>query len=150
MTVERLDHVGVVVHELDAAIAFFVALGLTVQGRRTAEGAWVDRIIGLDGCSVETAMLATPDGRGKVELVEFATPPSPDGDPAAPPNAPGMRHLAFAVDDVHAALSRLEPHGAERVGEVVDYDGITRLCYVRGPAGIFVELAQPLGGSPAA
>jgi catechol 2,3-dioxygenase-like lactoylglutathione lyase family enzyme len=144
MTIQRLDHIGIVVEDLAAATAFFVELGLTPVGEAPVEGAWVDRIIALDGVRARIAMLETPDGHGRVELSSFDSPPSPDGGPPAPSNAPGLRHLAFAVDDVDDVLARLRTHGAELVGEVERYEDLYRLCYVRGPEGIIVELAEQL------
>jgi catechol 2,3-dioxygenase-like lactoylglutathione lyase family enzyme len=145
MAIQRMDHVGIVVDDLAAATAFFVALGLTPQGAGSVEGGWVDRVVGLEGVRAEIAMLETPDGHGRVELAKFHAPPSPAGDRHAPSNAPGIRHLTFAVDDLDAALASLQPHGAELVGEVERYEDTYRLCYVRGPEGIIVELAQRIG-----
>jgi catechol 2,3-dioxygenase-like lactoylglutathione lyase family enzyme len=145
MTVKRMDHVGVVVDDLEAATAFFVELGLRVVGETSVEGDWVDRIIGLDGARSRIAMLETPDGHSRLELTAFDAPPSPPGDPLAPSNAPGIRHLLFAVDDLDDTLARLRPHGAELVGEVVNYSDRYLMCYLRGPGGIIVELAEELG-----
>jgi catechol 2,3-dioxygenase-like lactoylglutathione lyase family enzyme len=145
MTVERMDHVGVVVEDLAAAKAFFVELGLEVQGEWEAEGDWVGRVVGLEGVRADCAMLQTPDGHSRLELVQFNAPAGPDGDPHAPSNAPGLRHLTFEVDDLDATLSRLRPHGAELVGDVEQYENIYRLCYIRGPEGIIVELAERIG-----
>lgn len=145
MTIERMDHVGVVVDDLAAATAFFVELGLELQGEAQVEGDWVDRVVGLEGIRAQIAMLETPDGNARIELSEFQSPQAPGDDRQAPPNAPGIRHLAFAVDDVYAVLAGLRAHGAELVGEVERYGDIYRLCYVRGPAGIIVELAERLG-----
>jgi catechol 2,3-dioxygenase-like lactoylglutathione lyase family enzyme len=145
MTVERMDHVGLVVDDLAAAIAFFVELGLERQGEASVEGDWVDRIVGLEGVRTEFAMMVTPDGHSKLELVKFHAPQGPDGDAQAPANAPGIRHLTFAVDDLDATLAGLGAHGAELVGEVERYEDIYRLCYVRGPEGIIIELAERLG-----
>lgn len=145
MTIQRMDHVGVVVDDLAAGIEFFVELGLRPQGRMPVEGRWVDRIVGLEGVRAEIAMLETPDGRARVELTKFHAPPAPGGDRHAPANAPGIRHLAFAVDDVDEVVARLRAHGAELVGVVERYEDRYRLCYVRGPEGIIVELAEPLG-----
>jgi catechol 2,3-dioxygenase-like lactoylglutathione lyase family enzyme len=145
MTVERMDHVGVVVDDLEVAKAFFVELGLEVQGEWRAEGDSVDRIVGLEGIQADCAMLQTPDGHGRLELVKFRAPTAPDGDSRAPANAPGLRHLTFEVDDLDATLARLRAHGAELVGEVESYGGVYRLCYVRGPEGIIVELAERIG-----
>jgi catechol 2,3-dioxygenase-like lactoylglutathione lyase family enzyme len=136
-----MDHVGVVVNDLAAAKAFFVALGLEPQGEGSVEGREVDRIVGLDGVRSELVFLQTPDGHGRLELVKFHSPPTQDGDPHAPANTHGLSHLTFAVDDVDAAVAKLETHGAELVGEVVSYGGY-RLCYIRGPEGIIIELAE--------
>jgi catechol 2,3-dioxygenase-like lactoylglutathione lyase family enzyme len=145
MTVHRMDHVGVIVDDLAAAVAFFEALGLEQAGAGTVEGRPVDRIVGLDGVVSDFAFVQTPDGHGRLELISFRSPPTEDGDPRAPANTPGLRHLAFAVDDIHAALERLRDHGGELVGEVVNYGDSYRLCYVRGPEGIIVELAERIG-----
>jgi catechol 2,3-dioxygenase-like lactoylglutathione lyase family enzyme len=140
-----MDHVGIVVDDLAAATAFFLALGLGLQGEASVEGDWVDRVIGLEGARSDIAMLQTPDGGARVELTEFQAPPSPDGDPLAPANTPGIRHLTFAVDDLDATLARLRAQDGQLVGEVEQYKDIYRLCYVRGPAGIIVELAERIG-----
>ena len=145
MTVQRLDHVGIVVDDLAAAIAFFAELGLELRGEASVEGAWVDRIVALDGVRSDIAMMETPDGHGRVELSKFHAPSSPVGDRRSPANAPGIRHLTFAVDDLDATLDRLRSQGAELVGEVERYNDIYRLCYVRGPEGIIVELAERIG-----
>jgi catechol 2,3-dioxygenase-like lactoylglutathione lyase family enzyme len=140
-----MDHVGVVVDDLAAATAFFVELGLKLQGQGSVEGAWVDRIVGLEGVRSELVMMETPDGHGRLELTKFHSPPGPGGDRHAPANTPGLRHLCFAVDDIDAVLARLRALGAELVGEVERYDDSYRLCYVRGPEGIIVELAEQIG-----
>ena len=145
MTVHRMDHVGVIVEDLAAAIAFFAALGLEEAGAGTVEGRAVDRIVGLEGVVSDFAFMQTPDGHGRLELIRFRSPTPEDGDPRAPANTPGLRHLAFAVDDIHAALERLQDHGGELVGEVVNYGDSYWLCYVRGPEGIIVELAEKIG-----
>jgi catechol 2,3-dioxygenase-like lactoylglutathione lyase family enzyme len=145
MTIERMDHVGIVVDDLAAATGFFVELGLELQGEGSVEGGWVDRIVGLEGVRVEFAMMEAPDGHGRLELVKFQAPSGPGGDRHAPANTPGLRHLAFAVDDIDAAVAGLRTHGAELVGEVESYEDIYRLCYVRGPDGIIVELAERIG-----
>lgn len=142
MAIQRMDHVGVVVDDIAVATAFFVALGLEVDGEAEVEGEPVDRIIGLRGSRSRIAMLRTPDGHGRLELTEFASPPSPPGDPDAPANAPGLRHVTFAVDDLDDTLERLGRHGGELLGEVVAFGGTYRLCYLRGPAGVIVELAE--------
>jgi len=140
-----MDHVGVVVEDLAAAIAFFVDLGLELGGGGTVEGRPVDRIVGLDGVRSEFAFVQTPDGQGRLELIRFLSPPVEDGDERAPANTPGLRHLAFAVDDINATVARLQARGAELVGEVVRYGDSYWLCYVRGPEGIIVELAEKIG-----
>jgi len=145
MAVQRMDHVGIVVDDLAAATAFFVELGLEVQVEGAVEGVWVDRVVGLEGVRADIAMMQTPDGDGRLELVKFHAPPGRGGEQHAPANAPGIRHLAFAVDDIDAVVAGLAAHGAELVGEVERYGDSYRLCYVRGPEGIIVELAQQLG-----
>ena len=145
MTIQRMDHVGIVVDDLAAAKAFFVELGLKLVGETPVEGEWVDRVVGLEGIRVDLAMLETQDGHGRLELVKFHAPSSQGGDRHAPANTPGIRHLAFAVDDIDAVVSGLQARGAELVGEVEDYEDIYRLCYVRGPEGIIVELAERIG-----
>ena len=139
-----MDHVGIVVDDLAAATAFFVELGLKLQGEGSVEGGWVDRVVGLEGVRSEIAMLETPDGHGRLELSKFHAPSGRGGDRHAPANAPGIRHVTFAVDDIDAVVARLRARGAELVGDVVSYDNVYRLCYVRGPEGIIVELAEPL------
>jgi catechol 2,3-dioxygenase-like lactoylglutathione lyase family enzyme len=145
MTVLRLEHVGLVVDDLAEATAFFAELGLELTGQMSVGGPEVDRIVGLEGVQNDVAIMQTPDGHGKLELIEFHSPPTPDGDPHAPANTPGLRHVLFAVDDIDDTVARLEGLGAELVGEVVAYGGSYRLCYIRGPAGIIVELAEKIG-----
>jgi catechol 2,3-dioxygenase-like lactoylglutathione lyase family enzyme len=145
MTIERMDHVGVVVEDMEAAKSFFVELGLTLKGEWTAEGAWVDRVIGLEGVRADCAMVETADGHSQLELVKFQTPASPDGDAHAPSNALGLRHVTFQVDDLDATLARMHAHGAELIGEVENYEDVYRVCYLRGPAGIIVELGERIG-----
>jgi catechol 2,3-dioxygenase-like lactoylglutathione lyase family enzyme len=145
MTIQRMDHVGIVVDDLPAATAFFVELGLELQGEGSVEGDWVDRIVGLGGVRTDLAFVQTPDGHARLELIKFHTPPGRDGDRHAPANTPGIRHLAFAVDNIDDAVARLQARGAELVGEVERYEDIYRLCYVRGPEGIIVELAEKIG-----
>lgn len=144
MAIQRMDHVGLVVDNLAAAIEFFVELGLELRGESPVEGDWVDRIVGLDGVKAEIAMLQTPDGHGRVELAKFHSPSSPSGDPQAPSNTPGIRHLTFAVEDIDDVLDRLRARGAELVGELERYKDSYRLCYIRGPEGIIIELAEEL------
>lgn len=145
MAIERMDHVGIVVDDLAAATAFFVELGLELQGEARVEGGWVDRVVGLDGVRAQIAMLQTPDGHGRIELAKFHAPSARGGDGNAPANTPGIRHVTFAVDDVDSVVARLRARGAELVGEVERYEDSYRLCYVRGPEGIIVELAQKIG-----
>jgi catechol 2,3-dioxygenase-like lactoylglutathione lyase family enzyme len=144
MTIQRMDNVGIVVDDLKSAVAFFVALGLELEGEATVEGGSVDRVVGLDGVRSDIAMLRTPDGNGRVELSKFHTPPARNTDPNAPVNTLGIRRIMFAVDDIEGVLARLQAHGAELVGEVVQYDDSYRLCYVRGPEGIMIALAEQL------
>ena len=145
MTIQRMDHVGIIVEDLAAATAFFVDLGLELEGETSMEGESVDRLIGLEGVQTDFAFVRAPDGHG-LELIKFRSPPSPGGDPHAPANATGLRHITFAVDDLEASLARLQDgHGAELVGEVVRYEGSYKLCYIRGPEGIIVELAEKIG-----
>jgi catechol 2,3-dioxygenase-like lactoylglutathione lyase family enzyme len=141
-----MDNVLLVVDDLKAAIAFFTELGLELEGQTTVEGQNVDRLVGLDGVRSEIAMMRPPDGHGGIELDKFHTPPAVRAEPEdAPVNALGIRRIMFAVDDIDAVLARLRTHGAELVGEVVQYEDSYRLCYVRGPEGIIVALAESLG-----
>jgi catechol 2,3-dioxygenase-like lactoylglutathione lyase family enzyme len=140
-----MDHVGIVVDDLAAAKEFFVELGLRLQSEWPAEGDWVDSIVGLEGVRAQCAMLETPDGDGGLELVKFHAPLGPGADGHAPANAPGLRHLSFTVDDLDAAVAGVRARGGDLVGEVENYEDIYRLCYVRGPEGIIVELAERIG-----
>ena len=142
MTIQRLEHVGIVVNDLQAAIDFFVELGLEPRGKGQVEGDWVGRIIALDDVKAELAMLRTPDGQGEIELVKFHSPPTQPGDPQAPSNTPGLRHLAFLVEDIDTVVAGLKARGTELEGELVRYENSYRLCYVRGPEGIIIELAE--------
>ncbi len=145
MTLLRMDNVLLVVDDLEAAIAFFAELGLELEGETTVEGQWVDRIVGLDGVRSDIAMMRTPDGHGRLELDKFHTPPAVRAEPVdAPVNTLGIRRIMFAVDDIEDVLGRLRTHGAELIGEVAQYEDSYRLCYVRGPEGIIVALAEPL------
>ena len=145
MTLLRLDNVLIVVNDLEAAIAFFTALGMQVEGRSTVEGQAVDRLLALEGSRSEIVMMRTPDGHGRVELDRFHTPPAVGAQPEdAPVNAMGIRRIMFAVDDLDAVLARVRTTGAELVGEVVQFEDSYRLCYLRGPEGIMVALAEAL------
>jgi len=145
MTIQRMDHVSVVVDDLEAAIAFFVELGMELEGEAPIEGRSVDRVNGIDGVRVDIAMMRTPDGHGRVELTKFHTPTAISAEPAnAPANTLGLRSIMFAVDDIDATVAGLRAHGAELVGEVAQYQDSYRLCYVRGPEGIIVALAEQL------
>jgi catechol 2,3-dioxygenase-like lactoylglutathione lyase family enzyme len=144
MTIQRMDNVGIVVDDLDAAIAFFVELGLELEGETTVEGRWVDRMVGLEDVRCDIAMVRTPDGHGRLELSKFHTPKAVGGEPNAPVNTLGIRRVMFAVDGIEDVVARLRAHGAELVGEVTQYEDSYRLCYVRGPEGILVALAEQL------
>jgi len=145
MTIKRLDHVSVVVDDLAAAIAFFTALGMTLEGEMLVEGPWVDRVNGLEGVHVDIVMMRTPDGHGRLELTKFRNPKLVAIEPAiAPPNTPGLRSVMFTVESVDDTVARLRANGAELVGAVAQYEDTYRLCYVRGPAGIIVALAEEL------
>jgi catechol 2,3-dioxygenase-like lactoylglutathione lyase family enzyme len=145
MTIQRMEHVGIVVDDLAAAIEFFVGLGLELQGEGSVEGRWVDRVVGLDDVRADIAFVQTPDGHGRLELVRFRSPPTQGGDRRAPANTAGIRHIAFGVEDLDAIVAGLRARGAELVGEVERYEDSYRLCYVRGPEGIIVELAERIG-----
>jgi catechol 2,3-dioxygenase-like lactoylglutathione lyase family enzyme len=140
-----MEHVGIVVDDLPAAVEFFVSLGLEPGGKGQVEGDSVDRIVALDGVKAELAMLKTPDGHGEIELVKFHSPPLKDGDPHAPSNVPGLRHIAFLVDDIQALVGDLQARNVELVGELVRYENSYELCYIRGPEGIIIELAEKIG-----
>jgi catechol 2,3-dioxygenase-like lactoylglutathione lyase family enzyme len=140
-TIQRMDNVAIVVDDLAAATAFFAELGLELEGEATLEGSVVDRLVGLQGVRTDLAMMRTPDGHGRLELTRYHTPPSPDGGPA-PANTLGAHRVMFAVEGIDDILDRLRPHGAELLGEVVQYENSYRLGYLRGPAGILVALAE--------
>ena len=145
MTIQRMDHVGVVVDDLDAAKDFFVELGLEVVATWSLAEPRVDRIIGLDGVETDVAMLQTPDGNGRLELTRFRAPAYEGGhDRNAPSHAPGLRHVTFEVDDLDAAVAVVRARACDLVGEVLRFGDTYRLCYVRGPEGIIVELAEKL------
>ncbi|GAA2757616.1 VOC family protein [Actinopolymorpha rutila] len=146
MAIQQLHHVSVVVEDLEAAKAFFVELGMELEGEAPIEGPWVDRVNGLDGVRVDIAMMRTPDGHGRLELTKFHNPAVVSAEPKnALGNTLGLRSIMFAVDDIDATVAGLRANGAELVGEVVQYQDIYRLCYVRGPEGIIVSLAEELG-----
>ena len=145
MAIQRLEHVGIVVDDLAAATEFFVELGLVLQGEGPVEGRWVDRVVGLEGVRADIAMLQTPDGNGRLELTKFHSPSSQGDNRQAPANTPGIRHVAFAVEDIDAVVAGLRSRGAKLVGELERYQDSYRLCYVRGPEGIIVELAEKIG-----
>jgi catechol 2,3-dioxygenase-like lactoylglutathione lyase family enzyme len=145
MSLPRMDHVGIVVEDLDAAVEFFSAIGLEREGGTTVEGEMVDRVIGLEGARSDVVMMGTPGGGTKLELTRFHSPPAAAGEPDAPSNALGLRHVIFEVEDLRGTVARLEGLGATLVGEIVDYGDSYTLCYLRGPAGVIVELAEKLG-----
>jgi catechol 2,3-dioxygenase-like lactoylglutathione lyase family enzyme len=145
VAVQRMDNVLIVVDDLEAAKAFFAEIGLELEGEMTNEGPWVDRIIGLENVRSDIAMMRPPDGHGGVELAKFHSPPAVRAEPEdAPANALGMRRIMFAVDDLDDVVARLRKNGAELVGEIVQYEDVYRLCFMRGPEGILVGLAQQL------
>ena len=143
--IQRMDNVLIVVEDLQAATAFFAELGMELEGETQVEGPWVDRTVGLDGVRADITMMRTPDGHGRVELSQFHTPPAVRAEPEnAPSNALGMRRIMFTVDDIDDVVARLRSHGAELVGEIAQYRDIYRLCFVRGPEGIIIGLAEQL------
>ena len=145
MTIQRMDNVLIVVEDIDVVIAFFIELGMELEGKARVEGRWVERVIGIDDVRQDVAMLRTPDGHGRIELAMFHTPKATRAEPKnAPANTLGIRRVMFAVDDIDDVVARLRTHGAELVGEVAQYEDIYRLCYVRGPEGIIVGLAEQL------
>ncbi|HEV2418229.1 MAG TPA: VOC family protein [Terriglobia bacterium] len=145
MKILRMEHIGIVVDDLAAATEFFVQLGLELQGAAPVQGRWVDRVVGLEGVRADIAMMQTPDGSGRLELTKYHSPSSQGGNRHAPANTPGIRHVAFAVEDIDAVVAGLRARGAELVGELERYENMYRLCYVRGPEGIIVELAEQIG-----
>ena len=145
MTVQRMDNVLIVVEDLEAAKALFAELGLELEGETSVEGPWVDRVVGLDGVRADIAMMRTPDGHSRVELSRFHTPPAVRAEPqSAPANALGIRRIMFTVDDIDDVVARLRSHGAELVGEIAQYEDMYRLCFLRGPEGIVIGLAEQL------
>ena len=146
MTIQRMDNVGIVVDDLEAALAFFVELGMELEGTAQIAGRWADRTVGLDGVRSDIAMMRTPDGHSKLELTKYHTPAASDAEPRnPPPNTLGLHRVMFAVDDIDDTIARLRAHGAELLGEVAQYENIFRLCNLRGPAGIIVALAEQIG-----
>ena len=145
MTVERMDNVGIVVEDIDAAIGFFTELGLELEGRAPIAGEWADGVTGLPGMRVEIAMMRTPDGHSRLELSRFLAPPVVADHRNAPVNALGYLRVMFAVEDIDDTLARIEKRGAQLVGEVVQYKDAYRLCYIRGPEGILIGIAQEIG-----
>lgn len=151
MAVERLDNVGIVVEDIEAAKAFFVELGLELDGEATVEGPWVDTAVGLDDVRSDIAMMRTPDGQARIELTRYHRPAAIASDPAAPPNTLGAFRVMFGVDDIDDTVTRLQAHGGTLVGGIARYEDLYRLCYLRGPAGVIVALAERLGpGDPLA
>ena len=147
MSLKRMDNVGIVVESLDAAISFFIELGLKLEGRATIEGEWAGRVTGLENQRVEIAMLITPDGHSRLELSRFLTPPVVADHREAPVNALGYLRVMFTVDDIDTTLDRLRRRGAQLVGEVVQYEEAYRLCYIRGPEGLLIGLAEELSSN---
>jgi catechol 2,3-dioxygenase-like lactoylglutathione lyase family enzyme len=145
MTLQRMDNVLIVVDDLEAAKAFFAELGMELEGEATNEGRWVDHVVGLDGVRCDLAMMRTPDGHGGVELAKFHSPPAVRAEPeSAPTNTLGIRRIMFAVDGIDDVVARLRRHGAELVGEIAQYEDSYRLCFLRGPEGIIIGLAEQL------
>ncbi len=146
MTIQRMDNVAIVVDDLDAAVAFFTELGMELDGRAHIEGGFADRTTGLDGVRSEIAMMRTPDGHGKLELTRYLAPALAEAGPRnPPPNVLGLHRVMFAVDDIQDTVARLRAHGAELLGDIAQYENTFLLCYLRGPAGIIVALAEQLG-----
>ncbi len=143
----RMDNVGIVVEDLDEAVSFFAELGLTLEGRATVEGEWAGRVTGLGNQRVEIVMMVTPDGHSRLELSRFLSPPVVADHRNAPVNALGYLRVMFAVEDIDELLARLRKRGAELVGDVVQYEDAYRLCYIRGPEGLLIGLAEPLGNN---
>ena len=146
MTIQRMDNVGIVVDGLDMAVAFFTELGMELEGKAQIEGLWADHSVGLDGIRSDIAMMRTPDGHSKLELTRYHTPAASSDEPKNPaPNTLGLHRVMFAVDDIDDTVTRLRAHGGELLGEVAQYESMYRLCYLRGPAGIIVALAEQIG-----
>ncbi|MEU7820703.1 VOC family protein [Catellatospora sp. NPDC049133] len=145
MTIQRMDNVGIVVDDLDATVAFFTELGMELEGRSLIEGSWAEQVVGLGGLRSEVAMMRVPDGPGRLELVTYHSPKAVTPEPAfTPPNTLGLHRVMFAVDDLEDTLARLRPHGAELIGEVSRFEDSYLMCYLRGPSGIILALAEQL------
>jgi predicted enzyme related to lactoylglutathione lyase len=145
MTIKRMDHVSIVVDDLQSAIKFFTVLGMEKEGEMPVEGPWVDRICALNNVQVDIAMMRTPDGHSKIELTKFRSPALVEVTPAViPPNALGLRQIMFAVENLDETVARLQAHGSELIGEIVQYENFYRLCYMRGPAATIIALAEEL------
>jgi catechol 2,3-dioxygenase-like lactoylglutathione lyase family enzyme len=144
MKIHRIDHVGIIVNDLPAAKAFFLDLGLEMMGEGEVEGEWVERIIGLQDVKAEIIMLRTPDGEANIELSKFHSPTDENGIQRSLANTLGIRHITFAVEDIEAIVAKLKKNGAELVGEIQTYENTYKLCYIRGPEGIILELAEQL------
>ncbi len=148
MTLKRMDNVLIVVEDIDTAKAFFIELGMELEGQTTVEGPWVDRVVGLKNVRSDIAMMRTPDGHGRIELTKFHTPPPVRAEAEnAPANALGIRRIMFAVDNLNDVVARLRRHGAELVDDIAQYDDVYRLCFVRGPEGIMIGLAEELSAA---
>ena len=146
MALQRMDNVLIVVEDLDAATAFFKELGMELEGETQVEGSWAGEVVGLENVRADIVMLRTPDGTNRVELSKFHTPPAVRAEPEdAPANALGIRRIMFTVDDIDDTVARLQTHGAELLDKIAQYEDIYRLCFLRGPEGIIIGLAEPLG-----
>ncbi len=146
MGIQRMDNVAIVVKDLDGAVDFFTELGMELEGRTPIEGLFADQTVGIDGIRSEIAMMRTPDGHGRVELTTYHSPALITPEPLAPaPNTVGLHRIMFAVDDIDDTIARLRTHGVELLGEVANYENVYRLCYLRGPDGIIVALAEQIG-----
>jgi catechol 2,3-dioxygenase-like lactoylglutathione lyase family enzyme len=146
MTLQRMDNVLIVVEDMEAVKAFFVELGMELEGETTVEGPWADSTVGLDGVRADIAMMRAPDGNGRVELTRFHSPPAVRAEPEnAPANTLGIRRIMFAVTDIDDVVARLRNHGAELLGDIAQYEDVYRLCFLRGPEGIIIGVAEQLG-----
>jgi catechol 2,3-dioxygenase-like lactoylglutathione lyase family enzyme len=146
MTLQRMDNVLIVVEDMEAVKAFFVELGMELEGETTVEGPWADSTVGLDGVRADIAMMRAPDGSGRVELTRFHSPPAVRAEPEnAPANTLGIRRIMFAVTDIDDVVARLRNHGAELLGDIAQYEDVYRLCFLRGPEGIIIGVAEQLG-----